>query len=125
MKTCDKVLDLKQAISLETGLNPQAQILIYNRELLEDSKTVAQYSLQQDARITLVLRKSGLLVSVKTQLFLCLEPSDTVNSLKAKLQSNPYTQPCLYDLKYQGQTLDDDLWLAGWGAGEGAVFDFQ
>jgi len=124
IKTCERIGDLKATIAVIVGIHPSQLMLIYNGELLEDSKTAAQCSLQQYSNLTLLTRNRGLLVSVKMQLFLYLETSDTVGALKAKVKSNQYALPC-QRLLYQGRELEEGLDLTNCGVGEGTVFDLQ
>uniref|UniRef100_UPI0039E1FEA1 ubiquitin variant R10 n=1 Tax=synthetic construct TaxID=32630 RepID=UPI0039E1FEA1 len=52
----DTILEVKEKIYEKTGIPPEDQILIYKGKVLEDSKTLADYNIQENDVLYLVRR---------------------------------------------------------------------
>jgi len=122
----ESIEDVKAKIAEKEGIPPEQQRLIFGGQQLQDSKTIDDYDVGDDATLHLVLRlRGGMQLFVKTltgkTVSIEVEEGESIEDVKAKIAEKEGIPPEQQRLIFGGQQLQDSKTIDDYDVGDDAT----
>ena len=112
---------VKAIVEKKKGISLDQQLLIFAEQKLKDGLTLSDYNIQNGSTVDLLQKTLLVKMDAKQRISLAVEPSDSIEKVKAKIQNKAGIPSEEQHLSFGHKDLDDACTISDYNIQEGSI----
>ena len=116
---------VKAIVEKKKGISSDQQLLIFAEQKLKDGLTLSDYNIQNGSTVDLLQKTLFVKMDAKQRISLAVEPSDSIEKVKAKIQNKAGIPSEELHLSFGDKDLDDAYTISDYNIKEGSTLQLD
>ena len=112
---------VKAIVEKKKGISSDQQLLIFAQQKLKDGLTLSDYNIENGSTVDLLQKTLFVKMDAKQRISLAVEPSDSIEKVKAKIQNKAGIPSEEQHLSFGHKDLDDAYTIGDYNIREGSI----